>query len=106
MVSAERDGQPLPASFVESSRRIAKDDEVTVMVNGRVFLSARVELDSSKSPKQIDYGLANGKMQLGIYDLEGSRLAFCFGRPGAERPRDFSAGAGTGRTFSAWRRDP
>jgi uncharacterized protein (TIGR03067 family) len=101
MLSGDRDGQPLPASFLNGAKRVAKGDETTVYMGGRVFLTARVRIDSGKAPKQIDYLLDKGKTQLGIYKLEGKQLTFCFAKPGSTRPADFASGSG--RTVSIWK---
>jgi uncharacterized protein (TIGR03067 family) len=107
MVSAERDGQPMPRSSITGARRIAKGDETTVLINGAVFLSARMSVDPSRKPKAIDYlitsGTNRGKTQLGIYELDGGRLTLCFAKPNKDRPRDFSADAGSGHTLSVWK---
>jgi uncharacterized protein (TIGR03067 family) len=107
MVSAERDGQPMPRSSITGAKRIAKGDETTVLINGAVFLSARMSVDPSRKPKAIDYlitsGTNRGKTQLGIYELDGGRLTLCFAKPNKDRPRDFSADAGSGHTLSVWK---
>jgi uncharacterized protein (TIGR03067 family) len=107
MVSAQRDGQPMPKSYIAGAKRIAKGDETTVLINGAVFLSARISVDPSKKPKTIDYLLTNGanrnKTQLGIYELNGDRLTLCFAKTNQERPDNFSADAGSGRTLSVWK---
>jgi uncharacterized protein (TIGR03067 family) len=107
MVSGEYDGQPMYKSDITGAKRIAKGDETTVLINGAVFLSARMLVDPSKKPKTIDYllttGINRGKTQLGIYELNGDRLTLCFGKPNKERPGAFSAGAGSRRTLSVWK---
>jgi len=107
MVSGERDGQALPKSYTTGAKRIAKGDETTVLINGAVFLSARMSVDPSKQPKAIDYlltsGSNRGKTQLGIYERKGDRLTLCFARPNQARPGDFRADAGSGRTLSVWK---
>ena len=61
----------------------------------------------SKKPKTIDYdvidGPTKGKKQLGIYELEGDTVKFCFAKPDSERPTDFKPGEG--RTSSVWKRE-
>jgi uncharacterized protein (TIGR03067 family) len=85
MVSGERGGQPPPADYMKDSKRIAKDDETTVTIHGQLFMKARFNLDPSKSPKTIDYSITGeqsaGTTQLGIYELDGDKVKFCFSAP-------------------------
>jgi uncharacterized protein (TIGR03067 family) len=108
MVSGEIDRQPLPAEYVKGAKRVAKDDETTVMIGGRLFMKARFTIDPSKKPKTIDYvmtgGPTKGKTQLGIYELDGDTVKFCFAAPGKERPKEFTTEEGSGRTLSVWKR--
>jgi uncharacterized protein (TIGR03067 family) len=107
MVSGEADGQPLPAEMVRTARRVAKDGETTVTIGGRLFMKARFTVDPAKTPKAIDYtmtdGPTKGKIQLGIYELDGDTVRFCFAAPGMDRPADFKGGSG--RALSVWKRN-
>ena len=75
---------------------------------GQVFIKAKITIDPSKKPKTIDYqmtgGFTEGKKQLGIYEVDSEILKSCFGKPGAERPTDFTSQPGAGRTLSVWKR--
>jgi uncharacterized protein (TIGR03067 family) len=108
MVSGEASGQSLPEDAVRSGKRIAKDGETTITISGRVFFKAKVTIDPTKKPKAIDYkmteGPTKGKTHLGIYELDGDTVKFCFAAPGKERPTEFSANEGSGRTLSVWKR--
>jgi uncharacterized protein (TIGR03067 family) len=108
MVSGERDGVALSDDLVKTAKRVSKDGETTVTIGGSTFLKAKYTIDPSQKPKTIDYTLTDGankgKKQLGIYEIDGDILKFCFAGPDAERPTDFTTKADSGRTLSAWKR--
>lgn len=109
MVSGEASGQALPAEAVKSGKRVAKDGETSITINGNVLFKAKFTIDPTKKPKTIDYAMTDGptkgKTHLGIYELDGDTVKFCFAAPGNERPTDFTAKEGSGRTLSAWKRE-
>lgn len=109
MVSGSADGQPMPLQMLKQMKRVCKGDVATTTMAGQLYLKAKITLDPSKNPKAIDYqmidGFTKGKRQLGIYEVEGDNFKACFGKPGAERPADFSSKPGDGRTLSVWKRD-
>ena len=108
MVSGIADGQALPDVMVGQARRVCTNDEITVTIGEQMIMKAKITLDATKKPKTIDFqmtdGVNKGKRQLGIYELDGDTLKFCFAGPGAERPTDFTAKADSGRTLSVWKR--
>jgi uncharacterized protein (TIGR03067 family) len=108
MVSGEIDGQPLPEQMRKGAKRVAKDGETTVTINDQLFMKAKYTIDPTKKPKTIDYtftgGPTAGKTQLGIYELDGDTVKFCFSSPGKDRPDDFTTKEGSGRTLSVWKR--
>jgi uncharacterized protein (TIGR03067 family) len=109
MVSGEADGVSMPKELVSSGKRVAKDGETTVTIGGQVYLKAKFTIDPTKKPKAIDYtmteGPTKGKTHLGIYEVDGDTVRFCFAAPGKDRPTDFTAKEGSQRTLSVWKRD-
>jgi uncharacterized protein (TIGR03067 family) len=108
MVSGSADGLAMPDDMRKQMKRVCTGDEATVTLAGQVYIKAKITIDPSKTPKTIDYlmtaGFTKGKTQLGIYELDGDTFKACFGKPGAERPTDFTSKPGDGRTFSIWKR--
>jgi uncharacterized protein (TIGR03067 family) len=109
MASGSADGQPMPDEMRQQMKRVCQGDETTTTMGGQVFLKAKITIGPSKKPKTIDYqmieGFTKGKTQLGIYELDGDTFKSCFGKPGAERPADFTSKPGDGRTLSVWKRE-
>ncbi len=109
MVLGSADGYAMPDTMLANFKRVCKGDETTVTSAGQLFLKAKFTLDPSKKPKTIDYemteGFTKGKKQFGIYELDGDKVKFCFGSPGADRPADFTSKPGDGRTLSVWKRE-
>ena len=109
MVSGERDGQMLPEDLVKTGRRVSKDGEATVTIGNNPFMKAKYTVDPTKKPKAIDYtvlseGPNKGKTVLGIYEIDGDTVKFCSAAVGKERPKEFSAPAGSGQTYSVWKK--
>jgi len=109
MISGQASGQSLPAEAVKTGKRICKDGETTITISGKVYFKAKVIIDQTKKPKAIDYemteGPTKGKSHLGIYELDGDTVKFCFAAPGKDRPTEFTAKEGSGNTLSVWKRD-
>jgi uncharacterized protein (TIGR03067 family) len=75
MVSGVRDGKTLPRTFVEGARRTVTGDETTVVIDGQVFLRAKVSLDPSKTPRTLDYLLTAGPARGKLARQGGGELA-------------------------------
>jgi uncharacterized protein (TIGR03067 family) len=109
MVSGNASGQSLPEEAVKSGKRVCNDGETTITISGKVFFKAKVTIDPTKKPKAIDYemteGPTKGKTHLGIYELDGDTVKFCFAAPGKDRPTDFTSKEGSERTLSVWKKD-
>lgn len=109
MVSGERDGQKLPDEFVKGGKRTAKDGETSITINDMLFMKAKFTVDPAKKPKEIDYSITDGpekgKTRLGIYEIDGDMVKFCFAAPGDKRPTEFTAKEGSNCTLSVWKRN-
>jgi uncharacterized protein (TIGR03067 family) len=101
-VSLVRDGEALPKSMLKYGKRTATADEVEIKFGPTVMLKARYAVDRSRTPMTMDYLLANGTPQYGIWTLDGKQLTTCFGSPGKPRPNEFSSTPGDGRTLAGW----
>jgi uncharacterized protein (TIGR03067 family) len=108
MESGEINGQKMPEQFRTQFKRTVKGDVTLVMMGDQVFMRAKFTVDPAKKPKAIDYlqleGPTKGVKQFGIYEWDGEMLKLCFASPGQDRPVDFTAPAGSGRTSSVWKR--
>jgi uncharacterized protein (TIGR03067 family) len=109
MISGTADGMFMPKEMVARGKRVAKDGVTTITIGGRVYFKAKFRIDPAKKPKAIDYimteGPTKGKTHLGIYELDGDTVKFCFAVPGEDRPTEFTAKEKSQRTLSVWKRD-
>ena len=108
MVSGLMDGQAMPPEAVSYGRRTSRGDLTTLKFGPQTIFKARTTLNSSETPRAIDYahleGMHAGKTQLGIYECDGETLKVCSSTPGQARPADFASLPGDGRTFTVWKR--
>jgi uncharacterized protein (TIGR03067 family) len=109
MVSGEANGLSMPKETVSNGKRVAKDGETTIIIGGQIYFKAKFSIDPTKKPKAIDYtmteGPTKGKTHLGIYELDGDTVKFCFAAPGKDRPTEFTAKEDSQRTLSVWKRN-
>jgi uncharacterized protein (TIGR03067 family) len=104
MVSAVMSGRPLEPEYVKIGKRIATPGELQVRIGPQTVLKANYAVDRSTTPPQMNYLLPGGRLQFGIWELDGTQLKTCFGAPGQPRPAEFSSTPGDGRTFTIWSR--
>ena len=111
-VSAENNGFKVPEDGLKDTRRALDADGKWTMRRGEeTVLQWKVKtLDPTKTPKEIDIEVASGEYKgvvyLGIYELEGDTLRICFAMPDRPvRPTDFSAGKGSVRALSEFKRE-
>jgi len=109
MVSGKANGFDLPADMAKTGKRVAKNGETAITFGDQQYFKAKYTIDPSKKPKAIDYtmteGPTKGKTHLGIYEIDGDTVKFCFAAPGKDRPTDFTAKEGSERTLSVWKRE-
>ncbi len=101
-LSLVRDGQALDKGMLKYGKRTATANQVTVKFGPQVVLKAKYTVDRSRTPMTMDYVLADGRMQHGIWTFEDQRLTTCFGAPGEARPGEFESTSGDGRTLTVW----
>ncbi len=101
-------GKPLEKAYLPYGSRSHSGLETKVVFGGQTMLHAKVRMNESASPIEVDYlnlvGKSKGSISLGLFRWEDDEAVYCIAAPGAPRPADFSCEAGSGRTFSRWKR--
>ena len=97
-VTAQQRGQS--QDDAEEHRLIFSGDEFSVKKGEETVVKGKFKIDTSKKPKEIDMEFieakresVKGKTALGIYELDGDTLKWCWNKPGGERPKKFSSEA-------------
>lgn len=102
------DGKPLPRMMLPMGHRTTTGNEVKVVFGGQVMVHAKVRIDETRTPIEVDYlnlnGASRGLVSLGIMDWQGDVARFCMASPGSPRPAEFASEPGSGRTLSRWRK--
>lgn len=97
MLSYVDDGQGDP-QFDQAQQEFDGENYV-VRSDRKLLRKGTFTIDPGQSPPAIDLfpaiGPYQGKQLPGIYRLDGDTLQTCFADPGAERPKVFTAAAGT-----------
>jgi uncharacterized protein (TIGR03067 family) len=110
VVSAERDGKKMTAEQLEGIHvKLDTTGKVAVQKGDKTLFEGTIKLDPSKKPKAIDTtqtseGEFKGKTTQGIYELSGNTLKVCSAEPGKDRPKTFSAEAGSGQFYRVYER--
>jgi uncharacterized protein (TIGR03067 family) len=106
-VSVVTNGQALPPAMLAFGSRTMTGNEMQVVFGGQVMVHAKVKVDESRTPIEVDYlniGRGPAAVTLGILELHDDVIRVCMGQPGAPRPDDFTSKPGSGRTFSEWKK--
>jgi uncharacterized protein (TIGR03067 family) len=96
-ISAERQGGEIKSQeYIRQYTLVISGDTITGLGDGTVMYKAKLEIDPSKTPKQVTFhfvsGELEGKKEPLIYSLVGNVLILCGPGPGvANRPTEFSA---------------
>jgi len=101
-------GEELPADQVKTGEVLVDDNEYHPRLGANVE-TATVQVDSSKSPKEIDFtyttGFLKGKTTRGIYKLDGDTWTICRGiSANKARPTEFAAPIDSGLQLVVWKR--
>jgi uncharacterized protein (TIGR03067 family) len=106
MTKGISDGNEVPDEIRKTAKRSFKDGVSTVEINGNVTMKAKITIDPAAKVKTIDYDVIEGQLKdkkvLGIYEISGDEVKFCFAQPGADRPTAFESKAGSKQVFSVW----
>lgn len=101
-------GKPLEQAWLPFGRRSHAGVETKVVFGGQTMVHAKVRLNETATPIEVDYlnltGKGKGSISRGLFRWDGEEAVYCMAAPGGERPSDFSCDAGSGRTFSRWKR--
>jgi uncharacterized protein (TIGR03067 family) len=100
-VSMVIDGRQVPGAEIEFRQVVITGDKYVVIDGNRTIQRGTFRLDPTARPRRIDTtpadGPNQGKVDRGIYELDGGTLRLCHAPPDRDRPTEFSAGEGTGR---------
>jgi uncharacterized protein (TIGR03067 family) len=96
VVSLQDGGKQAPEKEIEGTRLIVTKDKMTLSKPGGEEDSVGYTLDATKKPKWVDLTTKDGKKMLGIYELDGDNLKFCFNeKDDAKRADKFESAAGS-----------
>jgi uncharacterized protein (TIGR03067 family) len=109
VVSYLEDGKKRPAEEIKKSRLIFQGPNFVVKQGDRIEERGTQLLVSTKEPKAVDHtiteGTDKGKTYLGICQLRGDDLTFCFAPAGRKRPTEFTSKPGSGYYLIVYKRE-
>jgi uncharacterized protein (TIGR03067 family) len=97
--SVETGAKEWPAAELKGFTVTIEGDNYTVKKGDEVIQAATQKFLLSKSPKTLDFTVAEGPnkvaIMLGIYEISGDTLKVCFDPEGKKRPTQFKAASGS-----------
>jgi uncharacterized protein (TIGR03067 family) len=101
--AATTDGKEMPAEELKFLKLTVRGDRYTYE-EMRTVERGTLKVFPAKTPKQLQLTRSVGGFRDGIYERKGDTLKLCFNRRGANTPKEFDAGAGTGNQLTVWRK--
>jgi uncharacterized protein (TIGR03067 family) len=106
-VSIVTDGKETPKEDLKATILLVKGPNYTLRTTGGIIKGTH-KLDPTKKPRTIDAvrksGPGKGEKLHGIYELTDDSFKVCFAAPGADRPKEFAAPAGSGNRLIVMKR--
>ena len=104
LVRGEQDGRQVALDQVKFYRLSITGDKYTFKAKNDT-IEGSFKIDAGKRPRSIDVTPEKGDTSPGVYAFEGSELKLCLGEPGADRPTEFSAKAGSEKRLYVFKRE-
>lgn len=102
VVAVEENGAALPDDKLREANGTVtiEGDKHTLKYNGQLVGTVTITIDPTAKPRRYDMtipeGPEKGKVQLGIYELDGETWKLCLNKTGGDRPTEFSGKADSG----------
>ena len=108
--SKEEDGKKFSEEEIKDViGTIDGSGKVSIRRGDEVIGAGTIKLDPTKKPKAIDVTFTEGRhkglIALGIYEIDGAAFRVCIAIDGGQRPEEFSANSGSGRTIVVYKRE-
>ena len=106
--SGEADGEALLQTQLKGGTLVIKGDRYTVTLADIGTVTGTQKLGATQELKTIDIvdasGPREGKICLGIYELNGNEFRVVFASPGEARPSKFETLPDSGQWMHVWKR--
>ena len=100
-ISLVQDGKE--AALGEKNLFTFKDGKGQLKVGEKVVAEGEFRIDPSKSPTAVDIKLKQGELMIGIMEIQGDMLTYCWGQ-GQDRPTKFAAEKGSKQILEKFKR--